>query len=294
MKTNLIYGMLCLLLAGMAGGCKNAGADSAAAGETAGEGKIRIPSDALDGIKYKAGITATERKRLGIDLITFDEVNKKPNREIARGKKIYTGEEGRLETFAVIIEDHATYVYLASYDADGKWSDCIRIGENLVYAGDEMTGRIEGNTVKTYSRWAEPLAEWGEGVSGVFTITDDLRFVFFAWPPKAFPAEAPFMTHEYDGQVPFCWKIESVVCTGIEGKNCLFTVAGKGAGDCRSAGKEDLTVKFAPVDEQWQPAGDVVSVTLPAVGENEPFEAKIKIPKRKLKEKTFAKFRLTR
>ncbi|MDR1676022.1 MAG: hypothetical protein LBR86_06105, partial [Tannerella sp.] len=184
-------------------GCRHASADST----VAMEGKIRIPSGALEGITYKAGITAAERKRLCIDDISTDEVKAKSGKEIARGKAIYTGEEGRLETFAVIEVDHGTFTYLASYDADGKLLDCIQTGAIMAYSDDTSTGAVEGNRVNIRYRWSEPLAEWGEGISRIYMITDDLHFVPFGWPPESFPCEIPFMTHEYDGGIPFCWQI---------------------------------------------------------------------------------------
>ncbi|MDR2138355.1 MAG: hypothetical protein LBP50_02230 [Tannerella sp.] len=289
MKTNLIYWSLCLLLAGMECGNASAGNPSAA------DGKIKLQANALDGITYKAGITAAERKRLCIDATPFDELNKASNKEIARGKQIYKGPEGTLETLAVIVDDHGTFTYLASYDVQGKLLDCIQIASSMMYSGDEWKSTVEGNRVKTRYAWAEPMAEWGEGISALHTVTDDLHFAPFSWPPKDFPAETPFMTHEYDGNVPFCWKIESVVCTGLSDSAYRFSVKGRGTGGgCKGADREQLNIRFEPINSRWEPAGEAVTVTLPAVGDGEAFEAEIRIPKGKLDEKTFAKFQLIR
>jgi hypothetical protein len=125
-------------------------------------------------------------------------------------------------------------------------------------------------------------------------ITDDLHFVPFGWPPESFPCEIPFMTHEYDGGIPFCWQIESVTCTGISGNTCKFSVRGRGIGDCKNAGQEERCIRFEPLTQQREPAGEAVTVTLPAVGENETFEVEIKILKNKLNEEIFTKFELKR
>ncbi|MDR2138359.1 MAG: hypothetical protein LBP50_02250 [Tannerella sp.] len=292
MRTNLIYGILCLLLAGMGSGCKNAAEGGSVIVE---KGKIELPANALAGITYKAGITAAERERLRIDTIATDGVKAKSNRELARGKQIYRGPEGTLETFAVMAEDDSTAIYLASYDLQGKLLDCIRIEGGRMHSGDKRKCIVEGNRMKIRYAWAEPQAGRGEGLCAIHTIADDLHFVPFSWPPEAFPCEMPFMTHEYEGDAPFGWKIASIVCTGVSDHSYLFSIRGQGAdGGCKNAARKELTVKLHPMDQQREPAGETVTVALPAVDAGETFEAEIKIPKSKLDKKTLTWFRLAR
>jgi hypothetical protein len=216
-------------------------------------------------------ITAEERKSLQLDQIRLDgvDMNKYLNKQIARGKTIYKDTEGQLETFLIIVEDHATYEYLISYDAQGNYVDCINFGQNMLYAGDLKTGHIEGNKIKLSYSWAEPESEWGEGISMIYTIMDDLHFKIFSWPPKSYPCEMPFMTYESEGSTPLYWQIESITCTGVSGNAYTFTIKGKGKEGCKNASPEERNVRLEPADK-------TATVTLPAVEEDEAFETEVK------------------
>jgi hypothetical protein len=259
------------------------------------EWKNSIP--AMDGVmgistdytKLKR-ITAEERKSLQIDQIRLEDVdmNKYLNKQIAKGKTIYKSVEGRMETFLVIVEDNATYEYLISYDALGNYVDCITFGQHILYAGDLQTGHIEGNKIKLSYSWAEPGSEWGEGISMIYTIMDDLHFKAFSWPPKSYPCETPFMTYESEKSTPLYWQIESITCTGASGNAYTFTIKGKGITDCKNASPEERSVRLTPADK-------TATITLPAVGEGEAFEAEVKaLYKGTFDEKVFKSFVMKR
>jgi hypothetical protein len=283
-----IYPVICLLL--VAGSCRHATDDAG--------GKINIP--ATQGVmgtgdykKYKR-ITAKERKELQIDAIKADDLNKQPNRELAVGKTIYSDDKvGILLTLLHIVEDHATYEYLVSYDTLHKFVDCISIGQEKYYSVDSGTGRIEGNTVLCSYSWAEPLSERGSGISTIYTVTDDLHFKPFALPSASYPCATPFMTYETE-EAPLFWEIESVVCTDASGSKWKFTVKGKGITDCRKAGAKERSVLFELTKWGWEPVADDIKVTLPAVNEGEAFETKISIPGKTLDGKSFYAFRIKR
>lgn len=74
-------------------------------------------------------ITQSEREQLKIDYI-----NKSlPNNELVKGKLIYKGDNGRLETFLHVVEDHNTLEMLVSYNSKGDYISHIIIGELGVY-----------------------------------------------------------------------------------------------------------------------------------------------------------------
>jgi hypothetical protein len=313
MKTNLIYridcllmtgmtsckkatcwkhALLCLVLAGTATGCKQ--------GTSVPEAKINIPAtnEYFDPSGGEAGfrqMTAKERKALGIDGIKLDGINKRSGRELAVGREIWQGDEGQLSTFLVIERDHATWEYLVSRDPQGNVIDCIQTGGNLVYAGDYSYSLIAGNTVKRSSSWAEPLDAAGNGFSAVYTITDDLHFQPFAWPPAAFPCEVPFMTYEIfqtdeNGKdKPFPYQFEAIVCTGVSDKKAKFTVKGKGRTDSRKAGSAERTLLLEPMNVEWEPSGEATATVFPAVNSDETFEVRVKVA---IDENTFAKIQI--
>ncbi|MDR2148926.1 MAG: hypothetical protein LBE91_20995 [Tannerella sp.] len=123
-------------------------------------------------------ITAAERKELGIDalpVVNEAVIKEHPNTELAKGKEIYKDAKGRLATFLVIVEEHAVFEYLVSYNTAGAVIDCIRIGLRMAYSDDNGFGTIEGNQVKYHWSWVD-AGEEGAGTD-IYTITDDLHFV---------------------------------------------------------------------------------------------------------------------
>jgi hypothetical protein len=246
-------------------------------------------------------ITNAERRELGIDAIEKYDIKSYPNRALAKGKEIYDGEKGRLETIIVIVEDHAIMEYLVSYDTSGNIIDCIPIGEEMPYRGDSKSVRIEGNKVRNICSWGEP-GEWGEGICQIYTITDNLRFVPFAWPSSSYPFEVPFMTHEKsddyfeesDEFLLFC-DIESVTYTGTSGNQYTFVIKGKSKKDCRKLKAAQRTFMLEPLDNNFELAGEAIKAVMPAVRENETFEIKVKgLAKNKSDEKKFVRFEIKR
>ena len=247
-------------------------------------------------------ITNVERKELGIDAIGKYEIKEYPNKELAKGKEIFKNEKGRLATFLVLIEDYTIIEYLVSYNPAGDVIDCIPIGENQIYRSDEESSTIEGNKIKVTCRWGEP-GEWGEGIGQIYTVTDDLHFLPFAWPSSSYPCEIPFMTDEASGTedygtdnntVLYCG-IESIVCTGASGNQYTFEIKGKAKQDCKSLTAAQRTFMLEPVNKEWKSAGETLKVEMPAIRENESFEIKVKgLTKGKADEKIFVKFKIKR
>jgi hypothetical protein len=242
-------------------------------------------------------MTAVERKALGIDNITLDNINRRPGKELAVGREIWQGDAGRLTTFLVDEPDHATREYLVSRDPQGNLIDCIQTGCHLVYAGDYSYSLIAGNTIKRSSSWAEPLDAAGNGFGAIYTITGDLHFQPFTWPPDAFPCEVPFMTREVfqtdenGNEKPFPYQFDAIICTGVSGKTAGFTVKGKGLADSRKAGSADRTLLLEPVNVEWEPSGKVTTVAFPAINSGETFEVRVKAT---IDGSTFAKIQIRR
>jgi hypothetical protein len=308
MKTNLIYDAICLFTAGMAS-CRNAAywkkallclaltgaVTGCKQGTPVSEAKINIPATTSESNAGLKPMTAGERKALGIDGIKLDGINKRSNRDLSVGKEIWQGDEGRLSTFLVDEPDHATWEYLVSHDPQGNVIDCIQTGGNLVYAGDYSYSLIAGNTVKRSSSWAEPLDAAGNGFGTIYTITDDLHFLPFTWPPSAYPCEVPFMTYEIfqtdenGKEKPFPYQFDAIVCTGVSGKKANFTVKGKGRTDSRKTSKEDRTLLLEPVNAEWELSGEATTVVFPAINSDETFEVRVKAP---IDENTFTKIQI--
>ena len=255
--------------------------------DTDNRSKINIPSttglmEVYQGYNEhyeRKRITAAERRELEINGI--EEVKNHPNQEIAKGKEIYKGEEGRIVTFLVIQEDYATFEFLVSYAPDGKLVDCIRVGTNMAYSSDEEVAIIEGNRVKCLSRWGEP-GESSEGIAQIYTITDELHFLPFAWPPSVFPCEIPFMTYETfdefgetEGASLYC-KILSVGCAGASGNQYTLVINGKAKQDCKALKVEQRTFLLEPLNSEGELVGEAIKAVMPAVSEDETFEITVK------------------
>ena len=289
-----------ILLAGLVFGCMT--------GNTGGEeSKIRIPAttglmNGNDGDIFKLNrITNAERKELGIDAIAKDDINKSSNRVLGKGKEIYKGEKGRLATFLVIWEEQAIFEYLAGYDASGNVTDCIRIGFSYYYDSDYGSGIIEGNKVKCTNSWGDPGESSSEGISEIYTITDDLRFVPFAFPPKSYPAEVPFIAFETFTYTPdgieessFYHSFESIMCTGVSGNQYTFKVNGKSRQGTKHLKAAERTYMLVPMDsERNESIEAAIKVVIPATGEGKIFEVKAKgLHRNNFDGKTFNLFRI--
>ena len=287
---------LCLLMAGLLFSCNNSLT-------TVVESKIKISSTTgvmPDNESYSMGfyekcvklrrITNAERKALGIDEI--EELKTNSNRAIAKGKEILKNENGRMETILVIWEEQAILEYLVSYDADGKVIDCITIGVHYYYDSDHTSAIIEGNTIRVLNFWCEPGDFCEDGIDQIYTISDDLHLIPFAWPAQSFPAEIPFMMHEADDS-GYYYKIESVVCTRKSGNQYEFVLKGKTKQDCKNLKAAERTFMLVPLGIEAIPAGEPIKIVLPAVIENEKFEIKTKgLGKGKADETIFTWFRI--
>ena len=119
-------------------------------------GGINIPKtkgvmsmdDAFNAYDNRRRITATERTALKINYIKGGDFNSKwLNSKLSKGKLIYKGAQGTLQTIFFIEKDQATDEYLVSYDANGNFVDCISIGSIRAYGGDRGQAAIEGNEI---------------------------------------------------------------------------------------------------------------------------------------------------
>ena len=287
----LINQICSLLLAGLACGC--------ASNNTANE-ESKINISATTGLISEATfdlkrITNAERKELGIDtILKGDNHYNYPNRDIAKGKEIYKGEEGRIASFLVIWVEQAIFEYLVSYDPSGNVIDHIMIGVDYYYSSDLLSASIEGNKIRSISEWADPGEAWGEGIDQIYTITDDLHFIPFAWTAQSFPVEIPFLTYKTE-EPAFYYNIESVTCIGKSGNNYTFVIKGKSQQDFKPLKAAARTLMFEPYDKEGISVGEAIKVVIPAVRENETFEIKVKgLTKSKVDENSFTRFHIQR
>ena len=253
--------------------------------------KIQATTGFISEAKYDLKrITNAERKELCIDAI--EDLKTNSNRVIAKGKEIYKDENGRIETILVIWEEQAILEYLASYDASGNVIDCIIIGADYYYGGDDVSASIEGNTIRKINSWCDPGYYCEEGIDQIYTITDALYLIPFSWPAQSFPVEIPFMMHRTEGS-GYYYKIESVVCTHISGNQFEFVLKGKTIQDCRSLKSDERTFMLVPLGKEAAPAGESIKVVMPAINENDTFEIKAKgLSKDKVDETIFTCFRI--
>lgn len=116
-------------------------------------------------------ITATERTALKINLIKTKIFDIKwPNTKLAKGKLIYKGASGTLQTIFHIEKEHSATEFLVSYDANGNVVDCISIGFIHAYGGDRGQTTIQGNEILAC------FSAEGVDVYRKYTITPKLRF----------------------------------------------------------------------------------------------------------------------
>jgi len=126
---------------------------------TRSESIIKI-SDRYDAHRQKAAVSASERSRLRIDDISCFP-DKEYRTHIVKGKIILDKPFGRLETFLSHVEDHGTFEYLASYDQNGNFIDCMEIGTIFYYRPDRGSSIIEGDKIFYKVDWDEPGDEGG-------------------------------------------------------------------------------------------------------------------------------------
>lgn len=116
-------------------------------------------------------ITTTERTALKINQIKNKNFDIKwTNSKLAKGKLIYKGASGTLQTILHIEKENSVTEFLISYDANGYVADCISIGFIHAYGGDRGQTTIQGNEVL-----ARFSAE-GVDVYRKYTISPKLKF----------------------------------------------------------------------------------------------------------------------
>lgn len=128
--------------------------------------------DAFNQHDKRKRITAAERTALKISSIRNPDFDTKwTNSQLAKGKQVYSGSEGSLQTLLFIENEQASEEYLISYDKQGNYVDAITIGTIRAYGGDRGEATIEGNQVKVCIE--------AEGISfyRLYTITPQLKFV---------------------------------------------------------------------------------------------------------------------
>lgn len=148
------------------------------------EGALNVPktqgvlslNDTYNQHDNRKRMTAAERTALKINTIKHPEFDVKwTNAQLAVGKTIYTGKEGKLQTILFIEKENAVNEFLVSYNAAGRVVDCILIATIRAYGGDRGEGIIERDIVKSA---ADAFSE--EETSTVWTqykITPELKFV---------------------------------------------------------------------------------------------------------------------
>lgn len=133
-------------------------------------GVITSHNVAYDKFYKNRRISQSEREYLKIDFIN----RSLPNNELVKGKVIYMGNNGRLETFLNVVEDQNTSEVLVSYNSNGDYVSHIKIGELGVYSGDRAYARIEGNGLSVYIYTIEDESVSEETVR--YIITPELNF----------------------------------------------------------------------------------------------------------------------
>jgi hypothetical protein len=133
-------------------------------------------TDMYDKYLDRKRITAGDRTALKLDAVKNDFFAKRPNQDFSRGKVVYNGANGRMETVLIIAHDHATWEFLLSYNPNGAYVDCVMIGEIMNYAGDHGEAHIEGNKITYKMIWSDESGDGGESLF-VYEITPDLHFV---------------------------------------------------------------------------------------------------------------------
>lgn len=132
---------------------------------------------AYDAFYGKTRMTAADRKNYQIDKVKHEFIIAAlPNADLAKGKTIYQGNEGRIETFLNIRKDNGTNEYLVSYDKDGNYKDCICIASLSEYGGDRGYGVICGNKVVVHSYYPAEEGEPDLEYLTEYTIKPDLAF----------------------------------------------------------------------------------------------------------------------
>lgn len=130
-----------------------------------------------DAFYKQSRMTATDRTYYRIDNIKHPNLPKPcPNNQLAKGKSIYKCDDGRIETFLVIIPDNLTDEYLVSYDKVGNVIDCICIGNISAYGGDRGYANISADKVTVYSSYpSEGEDDGGEKIEE-YKIGNNLKF----------------------------------------------------------------------------------------------------------------------
>lgn len=132
--------------------------------------------------KYQNGkkLTQEERTQLKIDDIKGEVLNKQlKNNELARGKAIYQGNNGRIESVVYGFEENGSYEFyefIVSYDKSGSYIDHLQVGHNPLYHSAELSAVIKGDSIKTKLYCAEDMDYPETTTYTVYKIDSDLKF----------------------------------------------------------------------------------------------------------------------
>ena len=133
---------------------------AAVAGTSASNTAINIPKtssviqlgDNYNAHEGKPKMTENEKRLLEIDKVSCIK-----NKEyLVKGATILKNSTGSIQSVLSIVDDHATFEYLISYNSKGNFIDCVEIGQILYYAGDRASSTIEGDKIFRKSAWSEP------------------------------------------------------------------------------------------------------------------------------------------
>lgn len=114
----------------------------------------------------KPKLSEQEQERLKVDQISCNSVVFQ-DRNFAKGVTVFQNESGRLES-VLYIGEQSVYEYLVSFDASGRYIDCMEIGYVMNNADTKMSAFIEGDKITLIST---------HSANNIYQITPGLMFV---------------------------------------------------------------------------------------------------------------------
>lgn len=130
--------------------------------------------------KYVKGrrITSQERLSLKLNNIKDDVFKEAKNNQLVRGKTVYDGKNGRIESIVFVYdypsEGQEFLEYIISYDSNGNYVNHLCVGcEKLYYTNDIYTV-LEGATIIVTNYYADAGEE--ETITTKYRISPDLKF----------------------------------------------------------------------------------------------------------------------
>lgn len=130
--------------------------------------------------KYIKGkkITQQERLSLKLDNIKEDVFKQLENNEVVRGKTIYSGENGRIESIIVVYdyprEGQEFLEYIISYDVNGNYVNHLCVGCEKLYYTNDIYAILKGAAITVTNYYADQGDE--ETTTIKYRISPDLKF----------------------------------------------------------------------------------------------------------------------